>query len=221
MQSIIKNEDLKAVFLKSNTTDDEKCILSASLDMDKDSTYQIICSCPIHDYLKAYDCLFLEKESYDERGVETLTYEIEKYQNMPEEERKKMDGVASYVSRAILEIFEIFSNCSTDALADDLSKGLVSREDIYEFGEKEVIFKNAMEDEIKRELLRKNYMSINLEYTTDRALKSVCDKAQLHFMPVSMTFEMTRDAIDIIDTYGDKISREPNEKVLPKINIKS
>lgn len=171
-------------------------------------------SCAIKEYP------FSEKETYNEKETKELHRGMIKWCMMSEEEKETLQGISSYSSKCILNLYEEFNNCSNFDQADDLKNGFVSSEGIYEFSKQEKIFVKTLEVEIKRKLLEQDFIRLSLEYPTgDPVLKRTFEKSKIHFIPVCLEFEIDEKRIILRSDFGETIDLTP--KILPKIYRKS
>ena len=169
-------------------------------------------------FIKDYP--FSEKETYNEEEEKELRSGIINWCMMSEEEKENLQKISSYSSKYILNLYEEFNDCSNFDQADDLKNGFVSSEGIYEFAKKEKTFIKILENEIKRNLLERGFIRLSLEYPTgDPVLKKVLKKANMHFIPVCLEFEIDVKRITIRTDDGDTIDLTP--KSVPKVYRKS
>ena len=146
--------------------------------------YHLDYSCSMHKYLKEMDCEFLEKGIYDPTDIDNIIGSGKRFREMSVEEKEHLHEIATMAAKFVLGRYEYFALCDNNCQAYDLAKGYVSKEEIYEFGQKEQLFIETLRDEIKAKLLEEDFIRLTLEHTSVGVIRRVYNKSELHFPTV-------------------------------------
>lgn len=211
---LIMNDSLKLISLKGKeeerneiffgTYDNEGYHIFKTGEVLDDSDYNLDFSFPISEFLDMKGCSFLKKEIYDPGDLINISQSIKRFENMSDEEKGNISMLAYIAAKFILERYERAHFCNNDIQASNLASGYMSREQVYELGQKENLFIKALADEIQAKLLKDGFIRLSLEHTSVGVIRRVINKAALYFRPVFEELEVDLDKIVFGDFYHNK-----------------
>lgn len=112
---------------------------------------------------------FLKKELCDPKDLEDMQKVWKLYLSLPKEEKEELDRLTNMGAHVVLGRYL-------------KAKGF--SEKINDIGKEEVLFKNAIQDELKYELLNQGFCRLFLENTSTRILNRARNKSTFSLVPI-------------------------------------